>query len=176
MTSPAGASRFRGKARSAAIRGGIAALLPVRVPPLRPWTHQGRKSVAPNRLSPAGPGIGVDLVSISRVRGVFEGKPALLATVFTKEELRYCTRQRRPFMHLAARFAVKEAVFKALERGLGQGMHWTDVGTEHGPSGEPRLILRGEVARLAKAKGLRRCAISLTHAGGYAMAAAIFSD
>lgn len=118
----------------------------------------------------------VDLIAVSKVRRVFEGRQALLATVFTREELRYSTGQRRPFMHLAARFAAKEAVFKALGRGLSGEMSWLDVKIVHGPWAEPRLILRGEAARLAKAKGLHRCAVSLTHAGGYAMAAVLFTS
>jgi holo-[acyl-carrier protein] synthase len=131
--------------------------------------------VTPPSTLCAEPQIGVDLIAVSRVRRVFEGKQALLATVFTKEELRYCTRQRRPFMHLAARFAAKEAVLKALGKGLTGRMCWRDVETVHGPWAEPRLILRGEVARLAEGKGLLRCAVSLSHAGDYAMAAVLFT-
>jgi holo-[acyl-carrier protein] synthase len=116
----------------------------------------------------------VDLISIARVRQVFEGKAALLVSVFTEEELRYCTRQRRPFMHLAARFAAKEAVFKALGTGASAGLCWTDVETVHGELAEPQLVLRHQAARLADAKGLSKYAVSLTHAGGYAMAAVIF--
>ncbi len=117
----------------------------------------------------------MDLIAISRVREVFEGKPSLLASVFTEEELRYSLRQRRPFMHLAARFAAKEAVFKALGRGVTGTLCWTDVETVHGDWAEPQLILHGETARLAGDKRLHRYAISLTHAGDYAMAAVLLS-
>lgn len=78
-------------------------------------------------------------------------------------------------MHLAARFAAKEAVLKALGRGLTDGLGWREVETVHGPWMEPRVVLRGKVAQLADAKGLHRCAISLTHAGDYALAAVIFT-
>lgn len=152
----------------------MAALLPVRMPTPRPWADRRGKTVAPDPAVTPMPQIGVDLIAVSRVRRVFEGKQALLATVFTDEELRYCTRQRRPFMHLAARYAAKEAVLKALGKGLTGGMSWRDVETVHGPWAEPRLILRGEAARLARAKGLHRCAVSLSHAGNYAMAAVLF--
>lgn len=175
MASPPGASRFRGDVGPPVVRGGMAALLPVRMPGVRPWGGRKRTSGTPDPALRPGPQIGVDLIAVSRVRRVFEGKPAPLASVFTEEELRYSMQQRRPFTHLAARFAVKEAVFKALGRGQSQGMHWTDVETVHGPCGEPRLILRGEVARLAGAKGLHRCAVSLTHAGDYALAAVLFT-
>ena len=175
MASPPGVSRSRSDAGSPVVRGGIAALIPVRMPALRPLAHRGGRAVEPDSAPGSGAQIGVDLIAVSRVRRVFEGKSALLATVFTEEELRYCTRQRRPFMHLAARFAAKEAVFKALGRGLSGGMRWTDVETVHGAWAEPRLVLRGEAARLADSRGLHRYAVSLTHAGGYAMAAVIFT-
>ncbi len=116
----------------------------------------------------------MDLVAVSRVRRTFEGKAELLESVFTPEELRYCTRQRNPFRHLAARFAAKEAVVKGLGTGLTGAMRWRDIETVHGPLGEPCLILRGEVARLAESRGLYRCSLSLTHAGDYAMAAVLF--
>jgi holo-[acyl-carrier protein] synthase len=175
MASPPGASRFRGDVGPSVVRGGMAALLPVRMPGVRPWGGRKRTSGTPDPALRPGPQIGVDLIAVSRVRRVFEGKPVLLATVFTEEELRYSTRQRRPFMHLAARFAAKEAALKALGTGLTGRMAWRDVETVHGPWAEPRLILRGEVARLARAKGLHRCAVSLSHAGGFAMAAVIFT-
>jgi holo-[acyl-carrier protein] synthase len=117
----------------------------------------------------------VDLVLISQIRRVFEGKDALLAEVFTEEEIRYSTGQRRLYQHLAARYAAKEAVFKGLGTGMTGRMRWGDVETVHGAWGEPHLMLRGEVARLAATKGLRRCALSLTHAGNYALAAVLFT-
>jgi holo-[acyl-carrier protein] synthase len=121
------------------------------------------------------PQLGVDLVSIARLRAVFEGKPALADMVFTREELRYANAQRRPFMHLAARYAAKEAVLKALGTGFTSEMDWREIETVHGPSGAPRVSLRGAVARVADSKGLRRCAVSLTHAGAYAMAAVLLT-
>ena len=121
------------------------------------------------------PQLGVDLVPISQVRRVFEGKDALLAEVFTEEEIRYCTGQRRPFQHLAARYAAKEAVFKGLGTGMTGRMRWRDVEAVHGAWGEPHLTLRGEIARLAAARGLRRCGLSLTHAGNYALAAVLLT-
>jgi holo-[acyl-carrier protein] synthase len=106
---------------------------------------------------------------------VFDGKATLLADVFTPEELRYSLGRRRPFEHLAARYAAKEAVFKGLRTGLTARLRWHDVEIVREARGEPRLILRGEAARLASANGFRRCAVSLTHAGDYALAAVLFT-
>ena len=117
----------------------------------------------------------MDLAAVSRVRQVFEGRDELLKAVFTAEELRYCLRQRNPFPHLAARYAAKEAAVKGLGTGLTSEISWVDAEIVHGPLGEPRLILRGEAARLAEAKGLHRCAVSLSHTGDYAMAAVLLT-
>jgi holo-[acyl-carrier protein] synthase len=127
------------------------------------------------RARGAPPRIGVDLVAVSTVRRVFEGKPALLERVFTSEELVYAGRQRRPYQHLAARFAVKEAVFKGLGTGLGAGMSWRDVATAHDARGAPVLRLTGETARRARARGVRRYSLSLSHAEDYAMAAVLLA-
>lgn len=112
---------------------------------------------------------------MSKVRRVFEGRPALLEQVFAAEELAYAMGQRRPFLHLAARFAVKEAVFKGLGTGLASGMSWRDVATTHGVRGEPLLRLSGETAHLAREMGFRRYALSLSHSGAYALAAVLLS-
>jgi holo-[acyl-carrier protein] synthase len=105
---------------------------------------------------------------------VFEGKTKLLADVFTQEELRYSLGRRRPFEHLAARYAAKEAVFKGLGTGVIGALRWRDVEVVRDACGGPRVILHGAAARLAAARGFRRCALSLTHAGDYALAAVLF--
>ena len=175
MVSPSGVSKFRADRTGRPTSAGLAAILPVRIPAPRPWTPSGHSLSLPRRTNASPPQIGVDLASISKVRRVFEGRSRLLEEVFTEEELRYCRRQRRPFQHLAARYAAKEAVFKGLESGLSSPLRWRDVEVARGPCGEPRVVLRGAAARLATDKGFRRCAVSLTHAGGYALAAVLFS-
>ena len=62
--------------------------------------------------------IGIDLVEVSKVRKIFAERKTLQETVFTPAELQYSLCQRSPFIHLAACFAVKEALFKALQTGL----------------------------------------------------------
>ena len=175
MASPAGVSLFRAEPADLPVRGGMATLLPVRMPIPRSFTKRGRKAGVPDPTRSGQPCVGVDLVAIARVRQVFDGRAELLRTVFTAEELRYCSRHKNPFPHLAARYAAKEAAVKGLGTGITGEISWLDAEIVHGPLGEPRLILRGEAARLAEAKGLHRCAVSLSHAGDYAMAAVLFT-
>ncbi len=149
----------------------MAGLLRLSLAPPRRW---GTRSHGRERNdSGLTPQLGVDLVSVLRLREVFEGRPALAEAVFTAEELRYARAQRRPFVHLAARYAAKEAVLKALGTGFTAEMDWREIETIHGASGEPHVQLRGAVARAAEAKGLRCCAVSLTHSGAYALAAVL---
>jgi holo-[acyl-carrier protein] synthase len=150
-------------------------LLPVRIPIPRFFAEGGRESGVAETTPTREACIGVDLITVSRVREVFGGREALLAAVFTAEELRYCWGQRDPFVHLAARYAAKEAVVKGLGTGMTGRMSWRDVETVHGAWGEPHLVLHGEAARLAEARGLHRCGVSLSHAGDYAMAAVLLS-
>lgn len=154
----------------------MVALLPVQIPIPRFFAEGGRETGIPETTATRESCIGVDLIAVSRVREVFAGREALLESVFTAEELRYCRGQQDPFVHLAARYAAKEAVVKGLGTGMTGRMSWREVETVHGALGEPHLILHGEVARLAEAKGLHRCGVSLSHAGDYAMAAVLLSS
>lgn len=148
---------------------GLFALLPVRLPRFRrlgPVRGRGRRT---------GTRIGIDLIAVAKVERVFAGNRALLEQVFSAEERRYAEAQRRPFLHLAARFAAKEAVLKGLGTGLAAGMSWLDVTTVRGLRGEPRLRVAGETARRLRISGFRRYALSLSHSEDYALAAVLLS-
>ena len=165
MASRSSASRCRAKIP---LRG-LSRLLQLRLEAPRPW---GR-SLGRCKATGLGPQLGLDLVSIARFRVVFDGKPALAESVFTAGELEYANAQRRPFEHLAARYAAKEALLKALGTGFTAEMDWREIETVRDAGGAPRIVLCGAVARIAGTKGLRRCAVSLTHSGAYALAAVL---
>ncbi len=153
---------------------GIATLLAIDLRSPRPWCARRRTRERAVVRAPL-PKLGVDLVAVKRVREVFDKQPGLADTVFTAEELRYANAQRRRFEHLAARYAAKEAVLKALGTGLTGEMDWREIETTHTAWGEPQIALRGAVARLAASKGLRRSSVSLTHSGSYALAAVLLT-
>ena len=100
-------------------------------------------------------------------------QPAILATIFTARELAYCDRKRRRHEHLAARFAAKEAVLKALGTGLGPGMAWTEVEVVNEINGRPVAHLHGAVATYAAGRGLVTLDISLSHTADLAIAQAV---
>ncbi|MBC3841464.1 holo-[acyl-carrier-protein] synthase [Streptacidiphilus sp. 4-A2] len=118
--------------------------------------------------------IGTDLVAVARVAELLTGQPELAERIFTARELAYCaSRGRRRAEHLAARFAAKEAVLKALGTGAAAGVEWTDVEVVNGIGGRPDLRLHGRAAALARRRGVRQAEISLTHTAGLAAANAM---
>jgi holo-[acyl-carrier protein] synthase len=117
-------------------------------------------------------GIGIDLVEIARVEGIVERRGArALRRLFTIGEVERCGRSRAPSESFAARFAAKEAFFKATGRGWGQGIAWTEIEVCSAPTGAPHLRLTGEAERIAAKIGVRHIHLSLTHtdtmAGAY---------
>lgn len=102
-------------------------------------------------------GVGLDLVDVPRFARTLERRPALVQRLFTDEE-RAVSRPER----LAARFAAKEAVLKALGLGLG-AMAFRDIEVASLATGQPTLVLHGRASEIALAKEVRTWHISLTH-------------
>ena len=110
---------------------------------------------------------GVDLVEVGRIAELMaQYGERFRKRVFTDAELEACgSRPER----LAARFAAKEAVSKALGTGIGR-VRWRDIEIVNGPAGQPELVLSGAAAELAAELQLRLWAVSLSHTGGHAIA------
>ena len=120
-------------------------------------------------------GTGVDIVETSRIQRVFERHGERFARrLFTPGEIAYCERFKNKAERYAARFAAKEAAFKALGTGWREGVRWLDVEVTHQPSGKPELVLIGRAQELAQRLGVTRSAVSISHADHYAMAQVIF--
>jgi holo-[acyl-carrier protein] synthase len=109
-------------------------------------------------------GVGIDLIEIERVERALERRPRLATRLFTDAELAYSRERARPGRHLAARFAAKEAVIKA----LGQGVPPKEIEVVSGEP--PTLRLHGQAAELAADTEI---AISMTHSRESAAAVAI---
>jgi holo-[acyl-carrier protein] synthase len=122
-------------------------------------------------------GIGVDLVSIPRMRAVIERwQERFLARVFTEREIAYCRARRDPAPHFAARFAAKEAGLKALGTGLRLGVSWRELEVCRERGQAPVLVLSGRSRELGRARGGTRMLLALTHEGEYALAQAMLVD
>jgi holo-[acyl-carrier protein] synthase len=92
--------------------------------------------------------------------------------LFSARELAYARSLANPAPSLAARFAAKEAVMKALGVGLG-AFAFSDVEVDRQLSGEPRLVVRGRAAELAAQRGAARWLVSLTHTSSAAAAVVV---
>jgi holo-[acyl-carrier protein] synthase len=107
-------------------------------------------------------GIGLDLVDVPRFARVLGRRPSIRDRLFTPAERAYAGTLADPAESLAARFAAKEAVMKALGVGLG-AFAFCDVEIQRQPSGEPRLALSGRAAELARERSVQYWLVSLTH-------------
>ena len=114
--------------------------------------------------------VGVDLVDVAAFRARLDGRDDLLADIFSEAEMAYCRTQHRPWTHLAARFAAREAALKALGTGWAGAMNWRDVEVTRDPAGAPGLALSGAVAKAVAEAGLTRSAVSLSHTESHAIA------
>ena len=121
---------------------------------------------------PAFLGIGTDLVEVERFRLALERRPRIVDRLFSEAERGYAFRHREPVPPLAARFAAKEAVMKALGVGLWK-FAMRDVEVVKLASGEPELALHGKAADLASARGVTTWHLTLTHTDSMAMAVAV---
>lgn len=114
-------------------------------------------------------GLGIDAVDIARFREVLARRPGMASRLFTDGERSYASGLRDPAPSLAARFAAKEAVMKALGVGIG-AFRWQDVEVVRDSSGRPSLLLRGAAATLSDRKGVGKWHLSLTHTAALAEA------
>lgn len=119
-------------------------------------------------------GTGIDLVAIGRFRRALERHgERFLNRVFTPGEREDCSRRADPARHLAARFAAKEAVFKALGTGWGRGVGWQDVELASDSYGRPVCTLRGGAQTLLESMDGAEVLVSLAHEGDFAIAQAL---
>ncbi|MFD9910509.1 holo-ACP synthase [Streptomyces sp. NPDC059063] len=113
-------------------------------------------------------GVGIDVASIDRFAGSLRRTPGLSGRLFLEGELYLPSGERRGVASLAARFAAKEALAKAL--GAPPGLRWLDAEVYVEESGQPRLRVSGTVAARAEALGVRGWHVSLSHDAGVASA------
>ena len=110
-------------------------------------------------------GVGIDVVDIGRFEDALERTPTLRERLFTEQE------RERPLASLAARFAAKEALAKAL--GAPVGLAWHDAEVVSESSGRPLLEMRGSVAARAAELGVSSVHLSLSHDAGIASAVVV---
>ena len=119
-------------------------------------------------------GHGVDLVDIGKIRRWIEDpRDPLIPGCFVQVELDEIGDGVNRIERLAGRFAAKEAVLKAIGTGFGAGVAFTDVVIHRVPGGPPEVRLSGGAAQAATALGATTWLLSISHAGGIAMASVL---
>lgn len=117
-------------------------------------------------------GIGIDIIEISRIKeSVDRFNEHFLNKIFTQTELDYSLSKANKYQHLAARFAAKEAIAKALATGWSQGFRWKDIEIYNEPNGMPEVNLFGKLKEfVGEEKALK---ITMSHSEHYVTCFAI---
>ena len=119
-------------------------------------------------------GHGIDLVDVAEMRRWIEDpRDPLVPRCFVQVELDEIGHGPDRIERLAGRFAAKEAVLKALGTGFGAGVAFTDVVIHRAPGAAPEVQLNGGAAKVAAALGVTAWRLSISHAGGLAMASVL---
>jgi holo-[acyl-carrier protein] synthase len=119
-------------------------------------------------------GVGMDIVETKRIADSIERfGDRFLHRVFLEGEVAYSRSMKFPQLHLAARFAAKEAISKAFGTGIGRELGWRDLEIVREASGAPRVQLHGRAEAYAKTRGVQAVHISLSHTAEYGAASAV---
>ena len=119
-------------------------------------------------------GIGVDIVEISRIKqAAKKWSDNFLKRIFTVKELAYANGKSIPYQHLAARFAAKEAVLKAIGDSAIHRIEWVNVEILNDEHGKPVVNLSGQAKKIMQDKNISDIIISMSHTRTYAVANAV---
>lgn len=118
-------------------------------------------------------GIGTDIIEVSRVAGQVSGSGGFKERYFSAGEMAYCEAKRGKARNYAARFAAKEAFFKALGTGYRGGLSFREVEVVNDRLGKPEIVLRGKAKEFCRRRKIRKIHVSLTHIKDYSSAVVI---
>lgn len=118
-------------------------------------------------------GLGTDIVEVSRLGKKLQDNEALKRKTFSEAEIAYCEGKKKWAEHFAARFAAKEAFFKALGTGWIGQCKITDVEVINEENGNPNIRLSGQAIDVIKAAGVQKIHLSLSHVAETAIAVVI---
>jgi holo-[acyl-carrier protein] synthase len=108
-------------------------------------------------------GLGIDLIEVERVASSIRKEAGFRELVFSKKEIDYCEGKADKFQHYAARFAAKEAFFKAIGTGWVGGTSFNEVEVSNDDKGKPELVLLGDTKKSMDSWGIIKISLSLSH-------------
>lgn len=115
-------------------------------------------------------GIGTDLIETRRIHKLISEDPDSKEQIFTQDEIKYCESMRYKQQYYAARFAAKEAFFKALGTGQRDGLAFSDVEIIKDELDKPEIRLHGQARAFCEENGITKIHVSLTHIKEFANA------
>lgn len=121
-------------------------------------------------------GVGLDVIEVERVAEKIEKQQGFCELVFAKEEIEYCEPKTHKYEHYAARFAAKEALFKALGTGWTNGTAFNEIIILGNDAGKPEIKFAGQTALTLQHLDIGKIKISLSHLKNIAAAVVIIED
>ena len=118
-------------------------------------------------------GLGTDLVEVDRIAAILEKEAGFREMIFSATEIAYCESKTNKYEHYAARFAAKEAFFKALGTGWLAGTVFNEVEIINNTDGKPEIFISGETADTLIPMRITNIMVSLTHVKAMASAVVI---
>ena len=118
-------------------------------------------------------GLGTDIIEVERIAAKIIKESGFRELVFSENEIAYCESKTGKFEHYAARFAAKEAFFKALGTGWLEGTYFNEIEIVHDSYGKPEIVLLGQTQKTLSAWGINKILVSLSHVKTMATAVVI---
>jgi len=108
-------------------------------------------------------GLGTDIIEVGRLTSKINREAGFREMIFSKNEIDYCETKANKFEHYAARFAAKEAFFKAIGTGWTKDTAFNEIEIRNGDDGKPELVLLGKTRETIASFGIGKIFVSLSH-------------
>ena len=108
-------------------------------------------------------GIGTDIIEVKRIERLLDRQKRFRERIFTPGEIEYCEHKANSAQNYAARFAVKEALLKAIGTGWREGVAFNEIEVKNNKKGKPELVLSGTVKAITDEMGVTNIQVSISH-------------
>jgi holo-[acyl-carrier protein] synthase len=108
-------------------------------------------------------GIGTDIIEVNRIDRLLSKQKRFKERIFTQHEIEYCEHKKNNVQNYAARFAVKEALLKAIGTGWREGVTFKEIEVVNNEKGKPELALSGTVKNITEEMGVKNIQVSISH-------------
>ena len=107
--------------------------------------------------------MGTDIIEVKRIERLLSTQERFKERIFTRGEIEYCQHKKNNVQNYAARFAVKEALLKAIGTGWREGVAFKEIEVKNNEKGKPELLLSGTVKRITEEMGVTNIQVSISH-------------